>query len=520
MLTSVARLEKFKLDILIVLVYVFFMLFVAVAVEDMLIANFFHDDSFYYIKTAENLGRSGFASFDGINPTNGYHPLYLWVLVLLSKFHQLVGFAGIRPIIVLHAVLVSGAVLSVISIMSKCGISLFWRMLAVVSTLGAVGFVDVGVEAALFLMCVWSLVALLVKASPLASAKWTERALITAFACLVCLARTDAILLIFFFLVPPILQTNESRARWLELRQVATTIVLPSIMVFTLYSGYNYYGHGHLQSVSASLKVHWPGTFATGWLWQSILGIKARFFIVVSVSIVFLSLILERRVKYGFDMNVLRVTSLMVAMNLWSLVYCAILMFFAAGGIAQWYFSLPLSISVLTICFTGFLLWDKAQRSMSLSSKTVSVLALLLTAAALVFYVSRRFTLPQRGPQLAVAAFLREKIPVGQRVYQVDGGGFVAYFSDRPLINGDGLINSWEYQRFVKEKRVVEYLSEKEVRWIVTDRLPSDDGNVVLAVPRWDGTEDTVGYFNIAHSLFTADRFAVFPLTEMKFRRH
>lgn len=43
-----------------------------------------YDDGFYYLKIAENVARGAGSTFDGVNPTNGYHPL--WLLCLVSIF--------------------------------------------------------------------------------------------------------------------------------------------------------------------------------------------------------------------------------------------------------------------------------------------------------------------------------------------------------------------------------------------------------------------------------------------------
>lgn len=43
------------------------------------------DDAFYYLKIAQNYAQSGRSSFDGINPTNGYHPAWMFQLAFLSK---------------------------------------------------------------------------------------------------------------------------------------------------------------------------------------------------------------------------------------------------------------------------------------------------------------------------------------------------------------------------------------------------------------------------------------------------
>lgn len=42
---------------------------------------FTRDDAFYYYKVAQNVSEGRGSTFDGINPTNGYHPLWMWVCV-------------------------------------------------------------------------------------------------------------------------------------------------------------------------------------------------------------------------------------------------------------------------------------------------------------------------------------------------------------------------------------------------------------------------------------------------------
>jgi len=43
------------------------------------------DDAFYYLGIARNLADHGLSSFDGVNPTNGYHPGWMVVVSLLAK---------------------------------------------------------------------------------------------------------------------------------------------------------------------------------------------------------------------------------------------------------------------------------------------------------------------------------------------------------------------------------------------------------------------------------------------------
>src|SRR5512135_1533296 len=64
---------------------------------------FIRDDAYYYFKVAQNISEGHGSTFDGIHPTNGYHPL--WMLVCVPIF-ALARFDLILPLRVL--VLVTG----------------------------------------------------------------------------------------------------------------------------------------------------------------------------------------------------------------------------------------------------------------------------------------------------------------------------------------------------------------------------------------------------------------------------
>ncbi|PWB70077.1 MAG: hypothetical protein C3F07_17765 [Anaerolineales bacterium] len=42
---------------------------------------FIRDDAYYYYKVAQNISEGHGSTFDGVNPTNGYHPLWLWICI-------------------------------------------------------------------------------------------------------------------------------------------------------------------------------------------------------------------------------------------------------------------------------------------------------------------------------------------------------------------------------------------------------------------------------------------------------
>src|ERR1700690_3825881 len=59
---------------------------------------FIRDDAYYYYKIALNIGEGHGSTFDGINPTNGYHPL--WMLICIPIF-SLARFDPILPLRIL-----------------------------------------------------------------------------------------------------------------------------------------------------------------------------------------------------------------------------------------------------------------------------------------------------------------------------------------------------------------------------------------------------------------------------------
>jgi hypothetical protein len=78
---------------------------------------FTRDDAYYYFKVAQNISEGRGSTFDGINPSNGYHPL--WMLICIPIF-ALARFDVILPLRVL---------LLVMSTLSVSTAILFYRLL-------------------------------------------------------------------------------------------------------------------------------------------------------------------------------------------------------------------------------------------------------------------------------------------------------------------------------------------------------------------------------------------------------
>src|SRR6185437_1388760 len=66
------------------------------------------DDSFYYYRTAQHIVAGDGSTFDGINFTNGYHPLWMTLLLPIFKFAGGNSELALRLVYALLSVILAG----------------------------------------------------------------------------------------------------------------------------------------------------------------------------------------------------------------------------------------------------------------------------------------------------------------------------------------------------------------------------------------------------------------------------
>ncbi len=101
---------------------------------DFLLANLLLDDAFYYFEIARNFAEGLGSTFDGINPTNGYHPLWMTILVPVFTFFSdgtLTDLAPIRAALALSLLMNVATALVVSRILVRFTASSWVRSLGV-----------------------------------------------------------------------------------------------------------------------------------------------------------------------------------------------------------------------------------------------------------------------------------------------------------------------------------------------------------------------------------------------------
>ena len=97
------------------------------------------DDGFYYFKVAENITNGLGVTFDGINPTNGFHPLWMVVCIpvfALARFNLIL---PLRLLVLVSALLNAGTAILIFRLLRKfinswtaAAMGVFWVFLPLI----------------------------------------------------------------------------------------------------------------------------------------------------------------------------------------------------------------------------------------------------------------------------------------------------------------------------------------------------------------------------------------------------
>jgi hypothetical protein len=97
--------RKILIFLLILIINLIPHVYVSFSKPDTLLNWYLTDDAFYYFKTAQNISEGIGVTFDGIAPTNGFHPLWMLICVPVFALARFDLFLPLRVMIILLGVL-------------------------------------------------------------------------------------------------------------------------------------------------------------------------------------------------------------------------------------------------------------------------------------------------------------------------------------------------------------------------------------------------------------------------------
>ncbi len=418
------------------------------------------DDGYYYTVVARHIARSGVSTFDGSSLTNGYHPL--WMLVLVAQ-DLIVGSSSLVTV-VMEAVLTSAAAYLFLD-RGAARRPLACAVFAYVYIRFASGMVLTGMEVALFLFCTGLFVAALDAARRAPSS--TRAVLIGVTAALMVGARIDAA----FFVLPALIAAPVPRRD----RLVALAVLAAAGAV---YGAYNLAVFGAALPVSSAIKS------LGGLQWNALVVRQMRLdwstlhfksILVCTLGALLLSpflLLASRRGTLGRCFS--------IAALVGGAIYIAKILLLSSWRIWGWYgfaviFPLLAALYVAAPAVEG---WWSRLRAAHRSDRRAdgAVMAAVAVLFALAFAGHQVFKLLHTSPPRGTAYWAINHLALvrygpllgGAPVAMGDrAGSFAAEYSG-PVVQLEGLVNDVAYLRAVKAgDDVTDLLCRRGVKFLV-----------------------------------------------------
>lgn len=463
-----------RIPSLILGVYAVYMVFTTAIGTMSVLRRFFPDDGFFYMVIARNVALGYGSTFDRVDPTNGYQPLWL---VVLAVAYRLIGplspDAGQRLTLLLGvAGVLAGGVLF-LRILQRVSCPPRFQPLAVAVYLGASAFHSFGMEAHLGIaLALWLILSVWDDwpAPERASLPLSRAAILGIAGALVVLCRLDNALFVGAVLGVLLAAWALRYAGGASTKRLVVTVTLPLAALVGGYLIFNRVVFAHWTTISASLKV---GRFMMrDVFWQQSIFFRTQVGLTFVVAVVALALNVRAVRHRGFHSIAAspRLT-LAAALAGSAAVTCLLYVFMLVPGLAHWHLALPSCLCLVSVV----LLIAEAYRQGVIPHSVMSffenlAIAGAVTAVAVLIAVGARKVIGGAPPDFPDPVEFRRQLATrlqpGDVVYQAHGGGEMAWFCECRLF-GDGLVGSWAYQNAIKTRRVREFLDERRVRYVI-----------------------------------------------------
>jgi hypothetical protein len=448
------------------------------------------DDAFYYFGIARNVAQGHGSTFDGIDLTNGYHPL--WMLLAVPTYALgMDGTAAVRVLLVVQ-VLCYGAALALVGWTCARAVDGWPRLAArrpadaeragtwctVIVALALVAAAADPFIVKIFVNGMESGVLVLLDAAVLAigatwrgrllrrgrpSARWATGLLLAALV----LARTDSVLLLG---VMGVWALAEARSDWR--RSVVPLLQLFALPAFVLvaYLVSNQLMFGVLLQISGLTK-RAPFTLE-----------RLVWFAVAAVVAALIGRWGYRRSRTARARSRFGRVGGFAASTAWFASFCVLLVaYYQVFQTQQWlWYYAPLAIYLLFLLVIGVADFAEAavveapEAGVARALLPVTAILLLPLVAGVVFE-TREFADPH-GHSIAIAdrdagVWIDRHLPAGTVLASWDAGA-VGYYARRPVINLDGVANSNGYYQASRNGTVGRFLTDRHVAGIVNLGTP------------------------------------------------
>lgn len=417
------------------------------------LVNFAHDDSFYYLKIADNFSKGNYFTFDGVNKTNGFHPL--WLVILSFIFFIFNKIFNTNPELLFRITFFIHLLISLLSVFVLYKINQRLKLNNIIIFLAQVfllsGFVfirDVGMET--ILTCFLFILLFYIKVDELDSGKLLWKYKIVIYSLLI-LTRNDYIFpIVLFTLIGDFLSSDKKYL--INYIYIFFLIILINLLIVL----FNYFYFGNSQIISAKILNGFPNVNLISNI-QNLIS-PYQFLNQLFKLIIFIGGLIVFVIYYFRNNKTNRIFIFMFFALIGSFFYIFIHLMFNVNGLREWYMSFPIFVLITSLS----LLFRK------LNKKFLIFFASLSLCFFIIIFYQTRIKVLKYNNFLEFAELLKNNILSEEKVFSFDWMGIIGFFSERKVICGDGFVNSFEYLTYLRENKLNNYFNKYKINYYLT----------------------------------------------------
>jgi hypothetical protein len=445
------------------------------------------DDAFYYLTIARTYAHSGIPSFDGLAPTNGFHPL--WMLVITPVYKVVSDdVAAIHAILTIAAALDTLAIVILARILRHLSIApriqipviaLYAFSPSIVTHAGVLNGLETPLNLLLLFLLLDSYLAMRRR-----RAVWYASPFVMGFCCaLAILVRTDNTFLVAVLLATvAITSSRRHAAGWLWSTAITLLFVAPWLLWTIAQFGTMFQVSGEAFSIPARELLGVSTWTVWDYVWRFVRNCAdiLRFFPVqlgtqtklsVEYSLVAASLCASAiglLAALRRDRTIAR-SLLHRRLSLMCAPIAGGILFVAAHTVKSitlrgWYYA-----SLLPVLFVVLAIWGEyvSRRVHDSRTRTAFVMSLApLAIAALLTVVTFLGPLEGERNKFAAVRVMEETIPEGEPVGSWNAGVYGYFYRRGPVCNLDGVVNNEAFQHLIARSLGV-YCRNRKIRHLV-----------------------------------------------------
>ncbi|MCH8877292.1 MAG: glycosyltransferase family 39 protein [Chloroflexi bacterium] len=439
------------------------------------------DDAFYYFQISKNIATGGGVTFDGLNKTNGFHPIYVVLLVVLFRWFPNSRHGPIRAALVFLGLL---------------NVATAWFVYAFVLALA-------GPWAALFASAVWLFNPAVIYTSLQGTeasiwvflgalsaylwfwmrltgneGAWTVIFLLGMLTGLAFLARSEAILL-FGAIGLDLFLVSQAGSIVLSVARVALYSI-GALLVVSPWLAWNSKNFGKLTQTSGDIIAyhrHHVALLGTTGLFRFVNFVRLGMGNTVYAFNRFLDFVLGDRIITALFSGIvigvllagpgLALSSFSLRDIAFLVVFITLVILFYGGWLwnfQDWYFLFACFAGTIFVGIGGRVLLETPLSSET-SALTVFAILLVLVFAAIDIRTGVRGRLKHQPVMYEAARWLYDNTDKDVRIGSFNSG-IIGYYSDRTVVNLDGVINN-EAAFAIRRGQLLEYIRETNIKYVV-----------------------------------------------------